>query len=188
MSPLHLSNEIKSCRVRPRSMFKMLYNNTQISSKATLLQAACMPGYQEYCGQMRCNVVCLSNSELHLLVQSRCLGHVGFPFSCLYDEIFENVTKHSVFKLQTQQTANYPAHWERKKNKPSVDPPLYLPSFICVCSGVTLSWGTQRCRRSLSPSPRSLTCQDTREAAAPESRSPKDWRRFTLHSNKAWSE
>lgn len=69
---------------------------------------------------------------------------------------------------------------------------LFVCLFVCVfasmCTGVTPSWGTRRCRRSPSRSQRSPTCQDTREAAAPGSRSPKDWRRFTLRSNKAWSE
>lgn len=63
-----------------------------------------------------------------------------------------------------------------------------LMMCLCVCVGVTLSWGTRWCRRSLSPSQRSPTCRDTKEAAAPESRSPKDWRKFTMLSNKAWSE
>lgn len=64
-------------------------------------------------------------------------------------------------------------------------------SLLVLCvfhADVTPSWGTRPCRRSLSPSQRSPTCQDTREAAAPESRSPNGWRRFTLRSNRASSE
>jgi len=61
-----------------------------------------------------------------------------------------------------------------------------------VFSGVTPSWGTQQCRRSPSQSPGSPICPGTNPAAAAaaahESLSPKEWKKFTEPSNKAWSE
>lgn len=71
---------------------------------------------------------------------------------------------------------------------PWIDWRVFVCVALCVCVDVTLSWGTRRCRRSLSPSQRSPTCPDTRQAAPPESRSPKGWTRFTLPSNEASSE